>query len=259
MTINDILVKARFLQKHDVEANWLEKTDFVPGDGEIIVYDVDDNHSVPRLKIGDGVSAINDLPFISDEIFNQIAALRDEITDARLDFEGLNHETLGEAIRAQGTKIKLAPNTAIGENVLANAEWNRAFATDVAVENGAITLTYNDNYGYYEDQITESSITPHVGYYLDGDMENLKDEVPEEAVYLTDAAVEHGANVKGSAAWEPSADMIAAAVLDLAKPAMLSAVELTCRPYDNALVEFDIEVKNEAGKWQTVKKVVEAD
>lgn len=56
-------LKSRSIQKHDVEANWLQATGFVPYAGEIIVYDKDEAHDYVRFKIGDGNSNVNDLPF----------------------------------------------------------------------------------------------------------------------------------------------------------------------------------------------------
>ena len=38
-------IKARFAQKHDVEANWNKATNFIPKAGEIIIYDKDSNYS----------------------------------------------------------------------------------------------------------------------------------------------------------------------------------------------------------------------
>lgn len=56
-------IKTRIKHKHDVEANWLKATNFVPLAGELIVYDVDENNSVPRFKVGDGAKTISELPF----------------------------------------------------------------------------------------------------------------------------------------------------------------------------------------------------
>lgn len=56
-------LKARIVNKHDISENWLKATGFIPKQGEIIVYDVDDEHSYERMKIGDGVHNINELPF----------------------------------------------------------------------------------------------------------------------------------------------------------------------------------------------------
>lgn len=56
-------LKARIVHKHDTEVNWLKATTFIPKQGEIIVYDIDDNYSYERFKIGDGVQNVNALPF----------------------------------------------------------------------------------------------------------------------------------------------------------------------------------------------------
>ena len=61
-------MNARLQQKHDIEANWLKAVNFIPKDGEIIVYDVDDTHNLPRLKIGDGITNVNTLPFVERQI-----------------------------------------------------------------------------------------------------------------------------------------------------------------------------------------------
>ena len=49
-------LKSRIKQKHDTEANWILATGFTPLEGEIIVYDVDEDHAYPRFKVGDGIS-----------------------------------------------------------------------------------------------------------------------------------------------------------------------------------------------------------
>ena len=60
-------LKARIVHKHDTEENWLKATNFTPMQGEIIVYDIDDNHNYERFKIGDGTTNVNELPFYADE------------------------------------------------------------------------------------------------------------------------------------------------------------------------------------------------
>lgn len=56
----------RVIGKHDVEANWQKAVNFVPMKGEVIIYDVDDGHMYERMKIGDGVSNVNDLSFVDE-------------------------------------------------------------------------------------------------------------------------------------------------------------------------------------------------
>lgn len=54
----------RMSQKHDIEAHWKLAENFIPMAGEIIVYDSDEVYDYARFKCGDGVTKVNDLPFI---------------------------------------------------------------------------------------------------------------------------------------------------------------------------------------------------
>ena len=61
-------MKARVQNKHDIEANWINATNFKPLPGEVIIYDPDENHLVPRIKIGDGETFVNQLPFVGSDL-----------------------------------------------------------------------------------------------------------------------------------------------------------------------------------------------
>lgn len=58
---------SRFVFKGDTEENWNKAIGFIPLARECIVYEVDETHSLPRLKIGDGVTAVQELPFVANE------------------------------------------------------------------------------------------------------------------------------------------------------------------------------------------------
>lgn len=61
-------MKERIQIKHDIAANWAKAVNFIPLAGELIIYDGTIENGIyiepPRLKIGDGNTKINDLPFI---------------------------------------------------------------------------------------------------------------------------------------------------------------------------------------------------
>lgn len=65
-------VLGRIVHKHDIEENWKKATGFIPKKGEIIVYDSDDNVNYERIKVGDGVTPINNLPFYLEHEINSI-------------------------------------------------------------------------------------------------------------------------------------------------------------------------------------------
>lgn len=70
-------IASRLIQKHDTEAHWNLATNFIPKQGEIIIYDVDNQYDYERFKIGDGITNVNKLPFTLHTITNSdvVAAL----------------------------------------------------------------------------------------------------------------------------------------------------------------------------------------
>lgn len=56
--------EGRILHKHDTKENWDKAVNFIPKISELIVYDADDDCAFPRVKIGDGVTKVTELPFV---------------------------------------------------------------------------------------------------------------------------------------------------------------------------------------------------
>lgn len=54
----------RIIPKHGKEADWNKIPDFVPYANELIIYEKDETHETARMKTGDGVTRIVDLPFM---------------------------------------------------------------------------------------------------------------------------------------------------------------------------------------------------
>lgn len=80
--MSEKIIKSRIIHKHGLEAHWLLATNFIPKQGEIIVYDIEvdadgnvlelpKDRTTPythqRLKIGDGITAVSELPFVVGE------------------------------------------------------------------------------------------------------------------------------------------------------------------------------------------------
>ena len=56
--------------KHDTAANWAKAKNFIPKEGEMVMY-ID---MTPPFKIGDGIHNVNDLPFAKSEVnWNEVA------------------------------------------------------------------------------------------------------------------------------------------------------------------------------------------
>lgn len=80
-------VKTRIINKHATEITWTNNSSFIPKQAELIVYDADDNYTYERVKIGDGIHAVTELPFIDsfihldlESINNKIDNIEDELS-----------------------------------------------------------------------------------------------------------------------------------------------------------------------------------
>lgn len=64
-------MKERIQIKHDLEENWQKAVNFIPLAGELIIYDgiIEDGKYIkmPKFKLGDGITKVNDLPFFMQE------------------------------------------------------------------------------------------------------------------------------------------------------------------------------------------------
>ena len=75
--------KTRIINKHETQEDWEKAVNFQPLQAEIIVYDSTDPNVPARIKIGDGISFLKDLPFFGDnrniwEDFTDAPAAADE-------------------------------------------------------------------------------------------------------------------------------------------------------------------------------------
>lgn len=70
-------MKTRIVHKHDLEKNWDRASNFIPLEGEIIIYDIEQSandlpegrtvlYNYPRIKIGDGVHSVSSLSFVNN-------------------------------------------------------------------------------------------------------------------------------------------------------------------------------------------------
>ena len=59
--------------RNDSHANWKkQENSFVPLDGEMIIYDIDENNEIQQMKIGDGKTLLKDLPFINHQYLEEM-------------------------------------------------------------------------------------------------------------------------------------------------------------------------------------------
>ena len=149
-------IKSRIIHKHDSEENWL-KSSFIPKQGEIIVYDADTNYTYERMKIGDGNTNVNSLPFVTAPIEAGIDSLSNEIgnVDSKVD-----------------AVSKLVGDTAVSEQIgdaldSSQANWNQEDpaapdyiknkpdkddALALVIETGLVSPVVNENNTMFIDE-----------------------------------------------------------------------------------------------------------
>ena len=104
-------LNARIIHKHETEANWLLATNFVPLQGEIIIYDIDSTHNYERVKVGDGKTLVSALPFIDnnkvDKVTGKGLSTNDYTTTEKNKLagiaEGANKTVVDTALSASST------------------------------------------------------------------------------------------------------------------------------------------------------------
>lgn len=58
------MIKSNAVVKVDSEENWNKAVNYIPDTFTIIVYTYENNS--PKVKIGDGINKVRDLPFLSN-------------------------------------------------------------------------------------------------------------------------------------------------------------------------------------------------
>jgi hypothetical protein len=162
-------IKGVMIPRHDTAWNWRRATNFTPSKGEIIIYDADNPHdkkvSVPydttvaigdrrypvvssfktRFKIGDGVSNVNALDFVSSVDEEWVK----EYVKSRTDVATLLYlnakETIGQNLElqdvfpVQSDRIRLE---VVSKNMLPRGITNKSVSgVNIVTNNSVVTLT----------------------------------------------------------------------------------------------------------------------
>lgn len=131
-------IKARLVNKHDIEEHWQLATNFAPLRGELIIYDdrytdAEDNEVIVadrvRFKIGDGVTNVNDLPFMDDALI-EIASAQDIVVLAEA--QAYTDAALNDKANSYDDALTTTDKTIVG----AINEINAKIAVLAAIEDG---------------------------------------------------------------------------------------------------------------------------
>lgn len=141
-------IKSRIVNKHDLESNWQLATGFTPMAGEIIVYDIDANYNYERIKIGDGSTNVNDLPFA---VVQADWSVNDETSAAyvknRTHYDGVElDEVLNKSIIASSGSVvhSTFPTLTVGEKYMVVYD-GVTYISTVTNEGRFLCLRHNGN------------------------------------------------------------------------------------------------------------------
>lgn len=136
-------IQTRIQNKHALEVDW-NSSEFIPLQGELIIYDVDANHSYERFKIGDGIKKVTELPFL---VSNE--------TDVVLKDDLYTYTNIGKITGASNTvPVKVA---SAGENL--KTVFNTVFGTqqdqDPTINTSDVKLKVSTGTTVYGNSTTE--------------------------------------------------------------------------------------------------------
>lgn len=142
----------RMIQKHDKESEWLKAIDFIPLSGEIIVYDEDDNYNYKRIKIGDGITKINDLSFVTNNPdWNQTDPTKGDYIKNKPDFEGLESKVVDIETLVGNAPVSDQITEVLAMSAIDNEEIDRICGMTIISEDDYTDVTTGINYKLYVD------------------------------------------------------------------------------------------------------------
>lgn len=132
-------IYSRMVQKHDIETNWNKAVNFIPLQGEIIIYDIDENYNYERFKIGDGINTVSTLPFVSIDLGKDNSIISpDSLAGGKHSVAGLKGYYI-KAINFKRRQILLDTET---------TEWTDKNAPSIVTDDNNFTPTSNEDIPY---------------------------------------------------------------------------------------------------------------
>ncbi len=207
-------INTRIQHKHDIEANWLKATNFVPLQGELIIYDEcyfdsDGNKVVVadsvRFKIGDGVTLVNDLPFTDESLIAKIEDLKTELS-AQADWNQ-NDSSAASYIQNRTHWLDKSTNVILEETTVETADWGSAEISDSLLSqlsgDGRLYTITIDGISYDCNSWMTSYGEPRIGdSRLLDEADSDKEQYPEDVPFLIDY---YAAFDWGGESWGPDA------------------------------------------------------
>lgn len=131
------IINTRIINKHAVESDWLKAVNFTPKQGEFIVYDKDSTYDYERFKIGDGITPVNDLEFVSSQSdYEQNDSSQPDYIKNRTHYKEVIHQE----------RVDLLPTTEIDFSSLGDIGYTQSEPLNIQVGDTVKVLWDNQEY-----------------------------------------------------------------------------------------------------------------
>ena len=131
------IINTRIINKHAVESDWLKAVNFTPKQGEFIVYDKDSTYDYERFKIGDGITPVNDLEFVSAQSdYEQNDSSQPDYIKNRTHYKEIIHQE----------RVDLLPATEINFSSLNNGMYSQSEPLNIQAGDTVRVLWDNQEY-----------------------------------------------------------------------------------------------------------------
>lgn len=196
INIGNINYNLKSVPFHATQAEWLS-INYIPKQGEIIIYDIDEVYSYLRFKTGDGVTQANELPFslttlTEVQIFvnNQIGSaghLKRVVLEAGQELPTIEEAQI-DTIYMRAYDSQLAQDV-YEEYMVINGAWEIIGNTKVDLSDYA-TIDFVENKGYLTQEKFQGTVTQveaGIGLKITGDQNvNPVVELDEAVVFIFD-------------------------------------------------------------------------
>lgn len=176
-------INSRLRQKIDTEVNWNKATNFIPLDGEIIIYKADENYSYERIKIGDGETTVIDLDFVNS-------------IDANLTQSGqaADAKAVGDAIE---NKVDKEEGKGLSTNDYTTEEKEKL----AGIDTGATKITVDSS-------LSSSSTNPVQNKIINSALNNKANSVHDQAASTITAGTFAGAVTAQTSSQTPATSLL---------------------------------------------------
>lgn len=193
-------LNARIKHKRDTASNWATKNP-TPLDGEIIIVETADSST--RLKVGDGSTKYNALPFVDEALATQISANTSNITTlTNTKVTGVTSSKDGNVVVFDGTGGRLIKDS------------GKTLDSYLPLAGGTMTgdITFSDGKGV--KWVTKSSKNPFMGYCTNSGDATFVVGSLDGTTYQTGLAI---GGSSGNLLWKGNAVLTVASAINASK------------------------------------------